>query len=102
MKAKSPIIEHGTTVFINAETDGKFAGEFPAGAGAPVQFGAGARTLAVCLRDCRHMSYERVAGLPSDVFGVGVGEAAVVGMVRETGSSRVLNKLGTAAIKDVA
>jgi hypothetical protein len=102
MKAKSPIIEHGTTVFINAKTDGKFAGEFPAGASAPVRFGAGVKTLAVCLRDCRHMSYERAAGLIPDVFGVGVGEAAVVGMVKETGNSRVLNKFGTAAIKDVA
>jgi transposase len=48
------------------------------------------------------MSYERVAGLIPDVFGVGVSEATAVSMVGETGNPHVMNKLETAAIKDVA
>jgi hypothetical protein len=102
IKVKSLIIEHRTTGFINAKTDEKFPGEFPAGASVHVQFGAGVKTLVVCLRDCQRMSYERVAELISDVFGDGIGEAAVVSMVKETGNSHVLNKFETAASKDVA
>ncbi|MDR1298556.1 MAG: hypothetical protein LBO05_14610 [Deltaproteobacteria bacterium] len=98
IKVKSLNIEHRTTVFINAKTDEKFAGEFPAGANAPVRFGAEVKTLVVRLRDCQHMSYERVVELISDVFGVGVSEATAVSMVKETGNSHVLNKFETAAI----
>jgi hypothetical protein len=47
MKVKSPIIEHRTTVFINTKTDEKFAGEFPGGASAPVQFGTEVKTIVV-------------------------------------------------------
>jgi hypothetical protein len=47
IKVKSLIIEHGTTVFINAKTDEKFACEFPAGASAPVKFVTEVKTIVV-------------------------------------------------------
>jgi transposase len=97
---KTLILEYRTTVFINTKTDEKFAGEFPKGVNAPVQFGTEVKTLVVYLRDCQHISYERVAELLSDVFGVSISEATVVNMVKETGNSLVLNKFETAAIKD--
>ncbi|MDR1298106.1 MAG: transposase [Deltaproteobacteria bacterium] len=55
----------------------------------------------VYLRDYQHISYERIAELLSDVFGVGISEATVVSMVKETENSNGLNKFETAAIKDI-
>ncbi|MDR1298295.1 MAG: hypothetical protein LBO05_13210, partial [Deltaproteobacteria bacterium] len=70
IKVKSEIIEYRTTVFINTKTGVKFVGEFPASVNAPVQFGTEAKTFVVYLRDHQHISYERIAELLFEVFGV--------------------------------
>jgi transposase len=95
------VTEYRVLVFENTKTGERISGEFPENVNAPVQFGDKLKSIAVYLRDHQHLSYERLAELVHDIFGVSICEATLVNIVRAAETSPVLDDFEEAAIADL-
>jgi transposase len=95
------VTEYSTLVFENTKTGERISGDFPEGVNAPVQFGDTLKGVAIYLREHQHLSYERLAELVNDMYGVSICEATLVNIIRTAESSPVLDDFEEAAVADI-
>jgi transposase len=95
------VIEYRVLVFENTKTGERVSMDFPGGVSAPLQFGDRLKSMTVYLRDHQHLSYERLAELVHDMFGISICEATLVNIIRAAEASPVLDEFQEAAIIDI-
>jgi transposase len=93
--------EYFTEIYEDADTGEKIRGAFPEGVNAPVQFGDALKALAVLLRECGPLSYEKMEKVFEGMFGVHISQGSFVNIIKEFEGSPILDPRDKAARKDI-